>query len=278
MAYTKQIWVDGESAVNAERLNHIEDAIYVVSGCGVGERLGDNMITDPLNISLKTGTYGLYSEAPGTKNLPESGVYVGFANVVNFDTNWQYAKCHNFVTGNTYYNIYKSGSGGSGWSGWSISPLGYNAPKCFSGAYFNAQNSSISSTILVSCTPLGNDIYTIQCHGTYAHTQTATGYNDYGFNLNQIASQLKYTSGALLNQNNSFAFDCDWTIYDRSANSEYTAGYGYKRVVRQKDNGRVNLGRIYQISSGTGDPGEWPLHSLPKSGFITATIKVKFVR
>ena len=32
MSYEKQLWVDGESPLNAERLNHMEDGIAALSG------------------------------------------------------------------------------------------------------------------------------------------------------------------------------------------------------------------------------------------------------
>lgn len=85
------------------------------SGYGLGEDLYDNVITNPLNRSLVTGRYGLSSDISGTTNLPETP-FVGFADVTNYNYQWQYVVVTNMITNNRYYNIYQNSS----WTGWHL--------------------------------------------------------------------------------------------------------------------------------------------------------------
>ena len=116
MAYTKQIWTDGESAVNADRMNHIEEGIAgaAPSGYGMGEILWDNMIKDPLDTSLKTGVYGMWDGLEGFTNFPETN-FVGYCEIHNFNNEWHSAIAHNLVSGEIFYNLYAPGIPWSGW-------------------------------------------------------------------------------------------------------------------------------------------------------------------
>lgn len=40
MSYEKQIWIDGESPLNAERFNHIEEGIAAVADSNSGGNVG----------------------------------------------------------------------------------------------------------------------------------------------------------------------------------------------------------------------------------------------
>ena len=64
MAYTKQIWEDGKSIANAQRLNHIEDGIYEASLVNAVDNInatGDNDVPNAKTVKSYVDSKNVYS-------------------------------------------------------------------------------------------------------------------------------------------------------------------------------------------------------------------------
>ncbi|MEG2639023.1 MAG: hypothetical protein RR992_05895 [Clostridiales bacterium] len=105
----KSSWDNKASATHGHSLSSLGAA---PAGYGMGEVLWGNRITDALNISLPTGVYGWWDGTPGSINFPEPD-FVGFAEIYNFNGDWQYVIARNMQTQRVFVNRYLKS-----WTGW----------------------------------------------------------------------------------------------------------------------------------------------------------------
>ena len=238
---------------NSVKKNGVELAL---SGYGPGERLWDNMIKDPLDIGLKTGSYGLYSEHPGTINLPETFL-VGYCQIVQFDSNWQHVIVHNMASKNTYDNHYNYNT--NSWSGWRRQGNVTRISKADKNLFTSA-GGEISGGGTVSAENFGGVDWHITAEVAYITNNPPETFA-YGLERSVISN----TIGKPVTIN---AYDLNnrWELYgpDGTLLLDKIA-YG---TTMEADNRHFRPARVHTVNAdGTFGGGAWGLNALPSPGF-----------
>lgn len=231
------------------------------AGYGSGERLWDNMIKDPLDVSLKTGVYGMWDGLEGISNFPERG-FIGYCEVYNFNPEWRRVIAHNIFNGKTFYNVYKSDYVWHGWTNPQETNLLTAEAKVFTAADF-----PVSGNQDIVAVKQADDIWDVTIRGTYSYTPPEANNYLYGFKASSIAAALGFTTGASISYKAT-----SFRVWNRdNSNQETTSLYGMGTGLITGTDGWILPGRFYTVgSTGLMSFGSWGCRSMPKNGIIEA--------
>ena len=230
------------------------------AGYGPGERLWDNMIKNPLDVSLKTGVYGMWDGLEGFQNYPETN-FVGYCEVYSFNPEWRCVVAHNLTDGRNFWNYYKSDYV---WHGWSNFPYASPEEKYVFGQHITSNDSVIGHLGKLTLLNTGYKKWLVRSEGEYTRYSEDLSYYHFGFYLPYISQVI----GKQVSFSGEDKLKSSWRIVGNTG-AELRELYGYGTCFENIENTYLLPARIYTSGQSIGG---WGIGSLPASGFISAEL------